>query len=483
MMAQDKNTPNDQDGENTAGSDGFVPATNVPAVQHDGDTYEEFDESELSQGEENTDEGNETQELASGLDDLQNQALNSVEVTKQLEQLTDVVLSSAEVSTRSASVAADVSHDMRLVMESVSEDHKTNIRNSRLMLGGMLFFLLIGLGTFFAISTKMQLNIGELDAMSLAVAKRIVELDATVGAFTQASRSMNELTEKLEEMNQNQGKLEGKFEDINKQMATIPNQVADQSSKSLEAKLQALEKQIQTLDAKVQSLSNRPAQPSGAADIQKLKKELEAANSKGHEKAEPKSEVKSESKSAPAPVPSSPRQEPKPGAKLDQTDKFDRSEKSEFAKTPQGLQPKSGAMVAVKESKEPAPSRESEKVKTAHEDTEKKEHTKENKEPVTAKLKTDDKEKVADSSLKRGDKFTEKTTEKSSEKKVEKSPERVAEAGQTKDLKAKNPREAAELRQARELRESKESKSVTEVAQQRKDTMVVYPRPGAVAEN
>ena len=200
-MAQDKDNPtNPSDAEGADAGDGFVPALPAPALEHvEGDQYEEFDDD----GSEDQ-EVDETEALASGLDDLQNQALNSVEVAKQLEQLTDVVLSSAEVSTRSASVAADVSHDMRLVMDSVSEDHKSNIKNSRMMVIAMLAFLVIGLGTFFGISTKMQLNIGQLDSMSLAVGKRIVDLDATVSAFTQASRSMNELTEKLEEMNKNQ---------------------------------------------------------------------------------------------------------------------------------------------------------------------------------------------------------------------------------------------------------------------------------------
>jgi prefoldin subunit 5 len=307
-MAQDKENPvNPGGGEGADAGDGFVPAGGTLVLDTvEGEQYEEFEE------ESEDEQVDETAELASGLDELQNQALNSVEVAKQLEQLTDVVLSSAEVSTRSASVAADVSHDMRLVMDSVAEDHKSNIRNSRLMVIAMLAFLVVGLGTFFGISTKMQLNIGQLDAMSLAVGKRIVDLDATVSAFTQASRSMTELTEKLEEMNHNQEKLDTKFEEINKQMSSLPSQVADQSSKNLESKLQALEKEIQTLDAKVQALSNRPAPAQASGDAQKLRKDLDAANAKSKEKAEVK---------ASTPPPSAPRQEPKPGAKLESANK------------------------------------------------------------------------------------------------------------------------------------------------------------------
>jgi hypothetical protein len=304
-------------------------------------------------------------------------------------------------------------------MESVSEDHKTNIRNSRIMVGSMLLFLVIGLGTFFAISTKMQLHIGELNSMSLAVGKRIVELDATVGAFTQASRSMNELTEKLEEMNHNQEKIEGKFEDINKQMAGMPSQIADQSSKSLEAKLQALEKQIQTLDAKVQVLSNRPAAaPSvGAADLQKLKRELELANAKNKEKSEPKAEPKA------APV--APKQEPKPGAKL---------EHGEHAQSSEALNTQ-----AAKES-------------TQHREV---------------------------AQAKPGSAESEKTSSKAA-------PQKTLENKSSQDAHA--TKEARDNKAVKDVKDTKEAtdtaaKPATTVVAQRKDGVIVYPRPSSTAEN
>ena len=46
--------------------------------------------------------------LAEGIEALQAQSLDSTEVSRQLEDLTGVVLSSAEVSTRSAEVAANI---------------------------------------------------------------------------------------------------------------------------------------------------------------------------------------------------------------------------------------------------------------------------------------------------------------------------------------------------------------------------------------
>lgn len=469
-MAQDNENPvTPGGGEGADAGDGFVPAAGALVVDTvEGEQYEEFEE-EVEGEDEQVDE---TAELASGLDELQNQALNSVEVAKQLEQLTDVVLSSAEVSTRSASVAADVSHDMRLVMDSVSEDHKNNIRNSRLMVIAMLAFLVVGLGTFFGISTKMQLNIGQLDAMSLAVGKRIVDLDATVSAFTQASRSMTELTEKLEEMNHNQEKLDTKFEEINKQMSSLPSQVADQSSKNLETKLQALEKEIQTLDAKVQALSNRPApsQASSSSEAQRLRKELDAANAKSKEKAEVK---------ASTPPPSAPRQEPKPGAKLESANKDKEAASKVVAPLKEEVALNEGKQMDKKHVKK-------ESLKEA------KEETKQPKLDTNPTEKNEPAKLVTSKTLKEGGEAGEvKVGKELNASKVDKvqEVEKFAKAERseksekaTKDSKSsKASKETVALNSVKPAEKIIETK---ELPQPRKEAMVVYPRvANSVVEN
>jgi chemotaxis protein histidine kinase CheA len=205
-----------------------------------------------------------------------------------------VVLSSAEVSTRSAEVAANISEEMRSVMLKVDDMSKRNVLHSRVMLVGLLSFLMIAVGTFFAISTRLQQNIRQLDTLSLAVGKRVVELDATIAAFGDATHGLGDTTEKLDGMEERQVKLDGKFEtkmeDLTKMFNKMPDQIAGQvngqSEKSLDAKLQNLQKSIQAVEAKMQALSAKPATPTPApvqnnqaviAEIQKLKKDLETA--------------------------------------------------------------------------------------------------------------------------------------------------------------------------------------------------------------
>jgi hypothetical protein len=231
------------------------------------------------------DEQNET--LAIGLAQLETQALDSSEVARQIEDLTTVVLSSAEVSTRSAEVGANISHEMRGVMKTVTDLTAKNILHSRVILIGLLSFLIIAVGTFFAISTRLQQNIRQLDSLSLAVGKRVVELDATLATFGDATRGLGDTTEKLDSMEERQIKLnetvEVKLEDMGKLFTKLPEQISGQingqSEKALDAKLLALNKSIQALEAKVQTLANKPAPAAPAsannqkevlAEIQKL---------------------------------------------------------------------------------------------------------------------------------------------------------------------------------------------------------------------
>lgn len=252
-------------------------------------SQEETQETDAPEADEPTDT------LAIGLEQLEAQALDGSEVARQIEELTTVVLSSAEVSTRSAEVAANISHEMRGVMKTVTDLTSKNILHSRVILIGLLSFLIIAVGTFFAISTRLQQNIRQLDSLSLAVGKRVVELDATLATFGDATRGLGDTTEKLDSMEERQIKLDEKFQEkmdaLDKVFVKMPDQIAGQvnglTDKNLDVKLKDLQKNIQALDAKVQAMANKPApaappavnnQKEVIAEIQKLKKDLEAAN-------------------------------------------------------------------------------------------------------------------------------------------------------------------------------------------------------------
>ena len=114
-------------------------------------------------------------ETAARLTEIANQSLDSNEVARQIEELTSVVLDSAEVSTRSASIAADVSTTMREVVSQIQENNRRNVLHSRIMLGAFCACLLIAMGVFFGVTVKMTKSIKELDTMIYAMAKRVIK--------------------------------------------------------------------------------------------------------------------------------------------------------------------------------------------------------------------------------------------------------------------------------------------------------------------
>ena len=215
---------------------------------------------------------------ADRLTEIANQSLDSGEVARQIEELTSVVLDSAEVSTRSASIAADVSATMRAVVTKIQETNQRNVLHSRIMLGSFVACLVIAMAVFFGVTVKMTKSIKELDTMIYAMAKRVIEVDASLTAISKTHSDFAGLAEKQEEMTETQTRLASRLDEIGSSLSGMPVSMAEQSNKStdpkfqlmmkqlqtmetrlggVDAKMQAIESKAQTIDAKVQSMDAR----------------------------------------------------------------------------------------------------------------------------------------------------------------------------------------------------------------------------------
>ena len=236
---------------------------------------------------------------ADRLTEIASQSLDTNEVARQIEELTSVVLDSAEVSTRSASIAADVSATMRAVVSKIQENNRRNVMHSRIMLGAFCACLLIAMGIFFAITLKMTKSIKELDTMVYAMAKRVIEVDASLTAIGKTNSDFSEITEKQEEVITTQTQVAKRLEEIGKSMAAMPAVVAGEANKSSDLKFKDMQKQLTGLESKLQSFDSKlqsvaekasariqppaPVAPQGPstqvllAEIQKLKSDLNAA--------------------------------------------------------------------------------------------------------------------------------------------------------------------------------------------------------------
>ena len=236
---------------------------------------------------------------ADRLNDIASQSLDTNEVARQIEELTSVVLDSAEVSTRSASIAADVSATMRAVVSKIQENNRRNVMHSRIMLGAFCACLLIAMAIFFAITMKMTKSIKELDTMVYAMAKRVIEVDASLTAIGKTNSDFSEITEKQDEVITTQTQVAKRLDELGKSLAAMPMVVATEANKSSDLKFKDMQKQLTTLESKLQSFdgklqtvaekaSSRMPPPLPAAqqgpttqvlltEIQKIKADLNAA--------------------------------------------------------------------------------------------------------------------------------------------------------------------------------------------------------------
>ena len=272
----------------------------------------------------------EVQAASEALAELSGKPLDADEVARQLEDITNVVLNSAEVSTRSASVAASIGHQLRAVSDTITHNNKRSILHSRVVMVVFMVFVAMAVGTFFAISTRMQQNIRQLDTITTAAAKRVIELDAAISYSVDSTKRQQELQDKQAEFTESQTKITARLDEMSKAVLSLPQSVAEQNTKASDAKTAALEKKLQSLETKLQSLVDKPAPSIGpsqqalmadkqalttekqnlAAENQRLKKEIDNLTTKLREKPPAPKPAVAEPKPAP-PKPPVPRPAPK----------------------------------------------------------------------------------------------------------------------------------------------------------------------------
>ncbi len=301
-----------------------------------------------------------TDQAAEGIADLESDAADPNELSRQLEELTSVVLSSAEVSTRSASVAADVSGDMKSVMVQIGEDHRRTVLHSRVLMMVMGAFVVLAVGILFAVSVRLLSNVRQLDALTLQVGKRVVELDETIHAFGKASQSLFELTEKLDTFQGQQATITPRFDQLDKTVSFLADKVNEVNlyrPRPLDDKFQGLQKQLGDVSAQVQSLEQKlantkpPVDESSQktlAEVQALNKRLSEALTKLQSDVDAiKARPVPAAAPAPAPKPQAPKPaaepkpaEPKPAAKPAAAKAEPKSDRKAQAKTEPKPEPK-----------------------------------------------------------------------------------------------------------------------------------------------
>ncbi len=180
---------------------------------------------------------------------------------EELNMIKAVVLDSAELATRSASLATNAGTAMREATEVMMKTHAKQRKQSMILLIVTGALMLITACVFMGVSVTLFSRLKTVDAMLLAVGKRVTELNTTMETVASVNEALQNLAGQQEQAHKQQQQLEAKLDEVLKSTQGMPAAAA----KQLEDKSQAIVKQVQSMDARMQSQ---------AASLQRLSQQV-----------------------------------------------------------------------------------------------------------------------------------------------------------------------------------------------------------------
>jgi len=180
---------------------------------------------------------------------------------EELNMIKAVVLDSAELATRSASLATNAGTAMREATEVMMKTHAKQRKQSMILLIVTGALMLITACVFMGVSLTLFSRLKTVDAMLLAVGKRVTELNTTMETVASVNEALQNLAGQQEQAHKQQQQLEAKLDEVVKSTQGLPAAAA----KQLEDKSQTIVKQVQSMDARMQSQ---------AASLQRLSQQV-----------------------------------------------------------------------------------------------------------------------------------------------------------------------------------------------------------------
>ncbi|MEI7535753.1 MAG: hypothetical protein WCJ76_01010 [Comamonadaceae bacterium] len=192
-------------------------------------------------------------------------ALGDAEITQDIKT---AVFDSAELATRSASLAAKAGLEMHQAAQALMKTAASQRKMNKILLGVFGGLTLLALSLFAVMSLRLQDRVSQLDAMILAVGKRVVSMDASVELFNGVSDVVKDVSQKQDSISNAQGKLEQRIEEAIKSTQAVP----EPKAKPVDDKNKELLKMVQEVNARLLQEANSVKTIS--AQIQKLQSSL-----------------------------------------------------------------------------------------------------------------------------------------------------------------------------------------------------------------
>ena len=177
-----------------------------------------------------------------------------------------VVMDSAELATRAASLAANAGLDLRKATKELTQGNQAMMAGyqkqgkfSMILVGVAGSIMLITAALFVFMSLRLQGRVAQLDDMVLAVGKRVVEMDASLELVGGAQEMLKSVATKQGELLAAHTRLDARMEEVVKSSQALPEQTA----KQVEARMQALSKQLAGLEGRLQAQSAAASKMAG----------------------------------------------------------------------------------------------------------------------------------------------------------------------------------------------------------------------------
>jgi uncharacterized protein YoxC len=214
-------------------------------------------------------------------------AMTDAQSVSDMKDMKLVVMDSAELATRAASLAANAGLDLRNATKELLRGNEEMVQGSRkqgkfsmILIGAAGGVMLITAALFVFMSLRLQGRVAQLDEMVLAVGKRVVEMDASLELVGGAQEMLKTVATKQGELLAAHTRLDARMEEVVKTSQGLPEQTA----KQVETRLAALTKQVAALEGRLQGQSaatNRIAgqiqsMQGAVGDTAAVKRELEA---------------------------------------------------------------------------------------------------------------------------------------------------------------------------------------------------------------
>lgn len=200
------------------------------------------------------------------------------------DKLASVVLESAELASRSATVATGTSAELKVTAEQLKKTQQLAYKQALWMLFASAGIMVIALVFFLIMGIRMNARVNQLDETLLAVGKRSVELNVAVGTMDGLQSTLTALGPRLEAMAVASGQIESRIDAAIQRsealVAEVPTKTAKQvssASDQLTKQVQGINNQLKTQSAAVQNVTKElQAMRTVVRDVDRLNKEVQA---------------------------------------------------------------------------------------------------------------------------------------------------------------------------------------------------------------